>query len=117
MRNAIRCYGVFQQDSATTHTAHVSLEALRQVFDGCVVSRGLWTPRSPDLTACDFYLWGSLKGKVYKTNPHTLEETRHNFRRQISTVSGEELQRVNKNVFRKDTECIRSGRQHLNHLL
>jgi hypothetical protein len=23
-------------------------------------------------------LWGSLKDKVYKTNPHTLEELRHN---------------------------------------
>jgi hypothetical protein len=27
----------------------------------------------PDLTPCDFYLWGSLKDTMYKTN-HTLEK-------------------------------------------
>jgi hypothetical protein len=26
---------------------------------------------------CDFYLWGSLKDRVYKTNPHALEEIRN----------------------------------------
>ncbi|GFG40733.1 hypothetical protein Cfor_01122, partial [Coptotermes formosanus] len=59
-----KLYCYFQQDSATDPTAHVSLEALRKVFDGLVISRGLWPPRSPDLTPCDFYLWESLKDKV-----------------------------------------------------
>jgi hypothetical protein len=86
-----RLYGVFQQDS-TAHMAHVSLEALREVFDYGVISRGLWPPRFPDLTPCDFYLWEILKDKVYKTNPHTLEGVRNNIRREISTISGEELQ-------------------------
>jgi hypothetical protein len=27
---------------------------------------------------CDFYLWGSLKDKVYKINPHIVEEKRNN---------------------------------------
>ena len=56
--------------------AHVSFETLRELFDGRVLSRGLWLPRSRDLTPCDFYLWGSLKDKVHKTNLHTLEELR-----------------------------------------
>jgi hypothetical protein len=46
-------------------------------------------------------LWGSLKDTVYETNPHTLEELRHNIRGEISTISGEELQRVNNIVFRR----------------
>ena len=25
----------------------------------------LWPPRSPDLTPCDFFLWGFMKGLVY----------------------------------------------------
>jgi hypothetical protein len=41
-----RPYGAFQQDSATTHTAHVSVEALREVLYDGVISRGLWPPRS-----------------------------------------------------------------------
>jgi hypothetical protein len=95
--------------------AHVDLEALLEVFDDHVISRGLWPPHSPDLTPCDFYLWGSLKDRVYKTNTHTLEELGHNIHREISTISGEELQRVN--MFRRYTECIRSGGQHFQHLL
>jgi hypothetical protein len=49
-------------------------------------------------------LWGSLKDKVHKTNPYTLEELRHNIHCEISTISGEELLRVNNNVFRRYTE-------------
>jgi hypothetical protein len=58
-------------------TAIVTLtnfEALREVCDGCVIGCGLWPPHSLDLTPCDFYLWGRLQYKAYKTNPHTLEE-------------------------------------------
>jgi hypothetical protein len=106
-----RLYGVFQHGSAAPHMARVSLEALREVCDDRVIGRGLWPPLSPDLKPCDFYLWGSLKNKVYKTDPHTLEEVRHDIRREISTVSGEEFQKVN-NVFRRYTECIWSGGQH-----
>ena len=28
-----------------------------------------WPARSPDLTACDYFLWGFLKSKVYVTMP------------------------------------------------
>jgi hypothetical protein len=32
-----------------------------------------WSPRSPDLTTCDFFFWGNLKPKVYEQRPLTLE--------------------------------------------
>ncbi|GBM75183.1 hypothetical protein AVEN_99576-1 [Araneus ventricosus] len=31
-------------------------------------------PRSPDLTAMDFFLWGYLKQQVYATPPPTLQD-------------------------------------------
>jgi len=43
-------------------------------------------------------LWGSLKYKLYETNPHILEALRNNIRCNISTISGKKLQKVN-NVF------------------
>jgi hypothetical protein len=58
--------------------AYINLEALRKVSADRIISRGLWPPQAPDLTPCDFYLWESLKDKVYKTNPHSLEELRNN---------------------------------------
>jgi hypothetical protein len=79
-------YSVFPQDSATTHMAHISLKALKDAFSDRIIRYGLWLPCSPDLTPYEFYLLGSLKGKVYKTNPHTLEELR-NICHKISAIS------------------------------
>jgi hypothetical protein len=61
-------------------------------------------------------VWGSLKDKMCKTNPRTLEELRNNIRHEISTIPGQEIQRV-KNVFRLFTHCIRSKGQQLQRLL
>jgi len=58
----------FQQDGAPAHTAVVTKELLRGFFDSRVISHGCdyeWPPRSPDLTPCDFYLWGIVKDMVY----------------------------------------------------
>jgi hypothetical protein len=40
----------------------------------------------PDLTLCDFYLWGSLKDKAHKINPHTLHEFKENIQQAIFKV-------------------------------
>jgi hypothetical protein len=61
-----RQYGYFQQDNATAHIARNSMSALQEVFDDRIITTRLWPPRSPDLSVCDFYLWGSLKGNVYR---------------------------------------------------
>ena len=74
---AERMTSYFQQDSAIPHTAAVSMMELRRIFGGGgerIISKNLWPPQSPDLTACDFYLWGTLKGKVYRKNPHSIED-------------------------------------------
>jgi hypothetical protein len=34
--------------------------------------RRVFGPSSPDLTPCDFRLWGDLQDKLNKMNPHTL---------------------------------------------
>jgi len=54
----------FQQDGATAHTAKASMTVVRPMFPQHVVSGfgGVpWPPRSPDLSACDFFLCGYLK--------------------------------------------------------
>ena len=66
----------FQQDGSTAHTSCRSLSLLREMFPGHVNSLcgdiG-WPPHSPDLTPCDFFLWGYLKPNVYEQCPRTLE--------------------------------------------
>ncbi|GBN05744.1 hypothetical protein AVEN_46340-1 [Araneus ventricosus] len=34
-----------------------------------------WPPRSPDLTLCDFFLWGYVKDKVYVPNANNAVST------------------------------------------
>lgn len=62
----------FQQDGATAHTAHVTRAFLHQQFGERVVSPHLtldWPSCSPDLSMCDFFLWGALKNLVYAHSP------------------------------------------------
>ena len=50
-----------------------------------------WPPRSPDLTPCNFSLWGYLKSRVYVTNPTNLQELRNNIYHEIAELSQDTL--------------------------
>jgi len=53
-----------QPDGATSHTARDSMAAVTNLFPNHVIFRygGVtWPVRSPDVSACDFFLWGYLK--------------------------------------------------------
>jgi len=51
---------------------------VRESLYGHVIRGGFGLYFPPDLSPCDFYLPGRLKDKVYKTNPHNLEELTNN---------------------------------------
>ena len=58
----------FQQDGATAHIARASMSVLREMFPQHVISRGSdipWLAHLPDLSACDYFLWGYLKSRVF----------------------------------------------------
>ena len=82
----------FQQDGATAHTARASMTGVWQLFLQHVVSRFgdfPWPPRSPDLSACDFFLWGYLKSKVYVRKPRTVDDLKVSICEEIATVPQE----------------------------
>jgi hypothetical protein len=61
----------FQQDDGTAHTARASMEVIHEIFPEHVISlRGKipWPAHLPDLSSCDYFLWGYLKVKVYTTD-------------------------------------------------
>ena len=60
--------GYFQQDGATSHTSHAGMAEIQSFFGDLVISKGLWPPRSPDLTPPDYFSWGYLKGELTKTS-------------------------------------------------
>jgi len=59
---------------------------------------------------------GKFKDKAYKTYLHTLEELRNDIHRVISTISGQELQRVKKSSA-VVLENIWSRGWHFQHML
>ena len=63
----------FQQDGATSHTARDSIRVVGNLFCKHVISRYgdiPWPVRSPDLSACDFF----LKSKDFSAPaPHTVQ--------------------------------------------
>jgi hypothetical protein len=93
------------------------MAAISDVFCDRVISEDLRPPRSLDLTPCDSYLWGSLKDKVYKRNPHTLHELEENIRDEISRISPAELQCVNQSVFLRCNACSQAQGEHFQHFL
>ena len=65
----------FQQGGTTAHTAQRTMRYLRELFPRHIIShRGdiPWPAQSPDLAPCNFFLWGSLKGEIYKHRPHNI---------------------------------------------
>ena len=84
------------------------------------VSRGseiCWPSRSPDLSPCDFYLWGKLKGQVYSNNPQTLEALEANILSAIASITLEELQRVFLNLIRRAEICLEESGGHFENVL
>jgi len=61
----------------------------RRMFPGHQISlRGDigWPTRSPDLTPCDFFLWGYLKAKVYARRPGTIEQLKEAIRQEVVAI-------------------------------
>ena len=76
-----------------------------------------WTPRtirlaarSPDLTPCDFFLWGWAKDQVYRREPRTIDDLEDAIHDVISNVPVEFLRKaVTDEVPRRLQKLIENG--------
>ncbi|XP_028418180.1 uncharacterized protein LOC114543364 [Dendronephthya gigantea] len=68
------------QDGAPAHRLIEVRDRLNRVFgENHVIALGhniKWPPRSPDLTPCDFFLWGYVKNRVFSTPPENVNVLR-----------------------------------------
>ena len=67
------------QDGAPAHRGRRVHNLLSDVFGNRVIGLGHereWPPRSPDLTPCDFFLWGYIKSKVFTSPPQDIIQLR-----------------------------------------
>lgn len=119
-RRLSRCQVYFQQDGATCHTSNESIAEVRRLFPGKVISkRGDvdWPPCSPDLTPCDYFLWGYLKNKVYMEKPSTLNELKGAIKREICSIPRNMLEKVMANFAHRVDECIENEGRHLTNVV
>jgi hypothetical protein len=71
------------------------MRVLNEMLPARVISRRgntEWSARSPDLNACDFFLWGYLKSKVYEKKPRTMEDLKQNISEELAAVPPTMLQ-------------------------
>jgi len=97
------------------------MTAVRNLFPNHVISRYgdiTWPASSPDLSACDFFLWRYLKPQVLKAPaPQTVQELKHRIQQEVKRIPAEMLQRVMGDVRKRLTECLEQNGGHLNDVI
>jgi hypothetical protein len=86
------------------------------LFPGHLISRFgdiHWPPRSPDLTAPDYFLWGYLKSRVYVNNPQAIVQLKNNIREEIENLRPEMLRTTMKNAIKRAQQCVAARGGHL----
>lgn len=112
----------YQLDGAPAHcTQEVSMELDRLFEDRWIRRLGPWNwpPRSPDITPLDFYLWGTLKDKVYNQTPiQNREELERRVIQAIENLDPLEIRNATTNaVHRRIRKCLEVNGQRFEHLL
>jgi len=85
----IRLAGYFQQDGAQPHFALTVHAYLNHTFPGRWIGHSgplPWPLDSPDLTPCDFWLWGMVKERVYSRKIHDISDSKDRTQTVVSSI-------------------------------
>lgn len=100
----------FQLDGCPVHNAVIVRQWLNNHFRNQWIGPNSplieFPPRSPDLTPMDFFLWGTIKEKVYKSRPQTIEDLRARIRNACLEITPTQLRRVSNNIKKRYEKCI-----------
>lgn len=109
----------FQQDGAPAHYAVLVRTYLDLVFPNRWIGRLgpiSWPPRSPDLTPLDFFLWGFLKDKVFRTAPANLQEMQDRILENCLIPDQEMFARVRRSFEDRILLCMHEEGKQFEHL-
>lgn len=102
----------YQQDGAPAHNSRNVINYLNLVHDNKVIATNTdvqWPPRSPDLTPCDFFLWGFIKNKVYGVqNFVNVGDLRVCVLQAFNDIDRRTLGRVTRSVLGRCIKCIQN---------
>lgn len=92
---------IFMQDGASPHFSTRVRAYLNWKKPNYWIGRGgpvHWPARSPDLTPCDFFLWGHLKARIYATPVLSTEDLKARITREVRRIPRDMLKNVWENV-------------------
>ena len=95
------------------------MSVLGEMFPQHVIPRGgnvPWPARLPDLSACDYFLWGYLKSRIFISKPRTIAEVRQSIKEEVAAIPEQMTRRVMKNLGVRLEQCLRNGGRHLSEL-
>lgn len=112
-----------QQDGCPCHLTPEVREYLNMIFPGKVIdgrSNLPFPPRSPDLTPCDYFLWGHIKNSLYgfaEDRATNLDELRMKIRNSMQSISPETLANVRRNFYDRLGFCLAVEGGRFEHLI
>lgn len=110
----------FQQDGAPAHYARLVRDYLDIVFPNRWIGRKgpiQWPPRSPDLTPLDFFLWGFVKDRVFRTVPESIQEMENRIIDACLIPDEDMLERVRESFGQRLLYCMHQEGMQFEHLL
>lgn len=101
--------GYFQQDGAPPHYSLAVRNYLDDTFGRRWIGRAgplAWPARSPDLTPCDFWLWGMVKERVYATRPIDINDLKERITTVVRSIPKEMCERAMASMVKRLHKCI-----------
>jgi hypothetical protein len=113
---------LFQQDGAPPHWRLAVRKFINELLPYRWIGRAgqndqvfcKWPPRSPDLTVCDFFLWGYVNDRVYvPLLPANLDDLQERVTEAVNSITPDMLQRVWSELDYRIDVCRVAGGAHI----
>jgi hypothetical protein len=90
------------------------MNLLKDLLTNRLISRNgnvQWPSRSPDLSSCDYFLWGYLM--VFEIRPATIQDLKVWIQEDVRAITAAVLQHVSENFCMRLRQCIQNYGRHL----
>ncbi|GBN31555.1 hypothetical protein AVEN_252176-1 [Araneus ventricosus] len=75
-----------------------------------------WPPFSPDITPCDFWLWGFLKDNIYRKRPASLPDLKDSIRHHFLDIPADSLRATVENMVLRLEHIVEHEGGHIEQL-
>jgi hypothetical protein len=101
-------------------TRQVELKHMTKMFPQHFISGGSdvpWRAHSPDLSACDYFLWSYLKSNILISKLRTIEELKQRIKDEIAAIQEQMIHWVKENLQGRFEQYLRISGRHLSTVL